>query len=199
MTDGGNSPRREGESLRRYRDRLKEERLELERVEMEERWGRHNAATPQTRQHAAWSQQGAIARMFESGYLSADEFKWAAEIAATAAIIERDVSIAGASWETRVDCNGSSKDKLLEGVWRVRREMAYGWWRQRIGEPKAAVLAMLIGEQEAYSTVALRFRMGKKRARKLLISAIDLWPDAMDWAEAMVDREDIDQAHARLA
>lgn len=191
--------RRDGESLRQYRARLKEERLEAERIAMEERWGRHNAATPQTRDHASRTQQGAIARLFEAGYLSSDELEWAHEIAMTAAIIERDVSIAGASWETRVDCNGSSKDKLLEGVGRVRREMAYSWWRQRISEPKAAILAMLTGQQEAYSTVAARHRMGKKRARKLLISAIDLWPDAMDYAEAVVDREAIDQVHARLA
>jgi hypothetical protein len=194
-----NSPRLEGESLRQYRARLKEERLADERRRVEEYWGTNGNATAQTREHAHRTQQGAIARMFEAGHINGDELEWAAEIAEVADLIMRDVSLASASWETRVDCNGTSKDKLLEGVRRVRLEMAYGWWRDRISEPKTAILAMLTGETEAYSTVAARHRMGKKRARKLLISAIDLWPEAVEWAEKRVDREDIDQAHARLA
>jgi hypothetical protein len=56
-----------------------------------------------------------------------------------------------------------------------------------------------VGDPKSYSTVAVDYRMGKRRARKLLISAIDLWPKALDEAEIEVDDETLAAIHARLA
>ena len=190
--------RRQGESLAMWRARMKEAALAAERTRVEAYWGTSGRATPKTREHAVLAEQSSITRLFDSGILNDDQLRSAVEIARVAEIIERDVSVAAASWESRVDCNGSSKDKLLEGIWRVRFEMAYSWWRARLREPKRAVLDMIVGDPAPFSTVALRYRMGKNRARKLLLDSLDMWPVAVVGAEGAVDKEDVEAAHARL-
>ena len=50
-----------------------------------------------------------------------------------------------------------------------------------------------------FTIVATRDRMHNRRAKKLLIDALDLWPRCLGHACKTADREDLDAAHARLA
>lgn len=187
-----------GENEPHYRARVENLRLAADRARMLDAWDHKREGTPETHDHASRQVQGAIARMFQDGHIDADQLGWAAEIASVAEGIERDVGVRSASLEMKVDCSGSGKNVLVEGIMRVRREIAYGWWRQRIPHPRPAVLDMLIGEQISYSRAARRWRMGKSRARMILIDSIDLWPEAMDHAERTVDDGDLAAAHAGL-
>lgn len=191
--------RRPNESPAMYRARIQSLELAAERARMLDRWDHKKKGTPETHEHAWKSQDGPLSRLCQDGYIDADQLQWACEIAAIAESIQRDVSVKCSSYEMKVDQTGSPNSVLAEGVMRVRREMAYSWWRDRIPHPRRAILDMLIGEMKSYSQIAAQWRMGKRRARKLLISAIDLWPVAMDYAETQVDREDLDRQHARLA
>lgn len=188
--------RRPGESEPMHRSRVADLKLAVARAEMLDRWDHKREGTPETHEHASRTWQAPLSRLLEAGHIDREQHEWACEIAAVAESIERDVAIKGASWEMRVDCSGSGRLNLAEGVMRVRREMAYSWWRERIPHPRRAVLDMLIGEPLPFSAVARRYRMGHRRTKRLLIDAINLWPDAMDHAD--VDREEIDRKHAEI-
>lgn len=168
------------------------------RMDAMARWDHKAQGTWQTHEHAANARQGAIARLYQDGHIDVDQMQWAMEIAHAAESIQRDVDVRGASYEMRVDYSGSGRDALIEGIIRVQMHVAYTWWRSRIPEPRRAVLAMLIGEPISYSTAALRYRMGRKRARRLLIHSIDLWAEAMDHADTIVDKQSLADMHKRL-
>lgn len=191
-------PRKPNESLPMYRSRIRDIRLRAKRARMLDRWSHKREGTPETHEHASRQRQGPLARLCQQGYIDADQLAWAMEIAAVAESIERDVAVKCSSYEMRVDHQGSAKDVLAEGVHWVRMQVAYSWWRDRIPQPRRAVLDMLVGEPASYSTIARTYRMGKKRARKILIAAIDLWPQAVDTAELEVDRDSLNSALARL-
>lgn len=161
-------------------------------------WSHKNEGTSETHAYAARTRQGALARLHLAGSISADELAWACEIAMAAESIERDVEVRVASLETRVDHSGSAKNALVEGIIRVRREVAYTHWRKWIPMPKRAVLDMIVGDPISYTRVAKQYRMRKERAKKLLIDAINLWPAAMDVAEKEVDTATLAAAHAAI-
>lgn len=187
-----------GESDAQYQARIASLRLAVRHVRTLKRWDHKKEGTAQTHENAACTRQGALARLFMAGQLSADQLAWAAEIGAVAESIEADVSIRCPSYEMRVDFSGSGRDSVYESFMRIRREVAYGWWRERIPHPKRAVLDMITGEPISFSAAALRYRMGKARARRLLLDAIDLWPDAMRHAERIVDDGTLAAAHAGI-
>jgi hypothetical protein len=191
-----------GESNAQYQARVDSLRLAVGRHRMLKRWDHKHEGTPETHRHARKSELVAkrtgLTGMFMAGQPTADQLYWAAEIAAVAESIERDVAIRSPSYEMPVDFPGSGHDNIIEGIMRVRREVAYGWWRQRIPEPRRAVLDMLVGEAISFSAAALRYRMGKARARRLLLDAIDLWPDAMRHAEGEVDDASLAAASAGI-
>lgn len=189
---------RPGESAAMYQSRVDQLREADYRARVLNRWDHKNEGTPETHEYASKTRQGALSRLYLAGHISGDQLGWACEIASVAEMIERDVDVRVQSYEMRVDCSGSGRDSLIEVIVRVRREVAYGWWRERLPSPKRAILDMLVGETASYSTTALRYGMGKERARKLLISAIDLWPEAMRYAEAEVDDATLAAAHAGL-
>lgn len=191
--------RRPGESTAMFRSRMREIEQAAHRMRVEDRWDHKNEGTAQTHEHAKKQRQGPLARLYEDGFIDREQLQWACEIAAIAEMIQRDVDIRCASYETRVDNQGSAKNVLVENIWNVRRQIAYTIWRARIPDPKRAVLDMLVGDPKSYSAIAVEYRMGKRRARKLLISAIDIWPNALDEAESSVDEEDVAAVHARLA
>lgn len=162
------------------------------------RWSHKNEGTAETHDHASRTHQGALARLHLAGQISIDELAWAVEIAMVAESIERDVAVRVISYEPRIDCSASAKNSMVEGIARVRREVAYTYWRERIPQPKRAILDMIVGEPKAFSAVAREYRMGKGRARQLLIDAINLWPGAMDRAEKDVDDATLAAAYAGL-
>lgn len=172
--------------------------MAVERAEILDRWAHKNEGTPETLEWANRAEQTSLSRMFMSGAIDVDQLAWAVEIATAAEIYEQDVAVRIVDYQPRIDCSASGKDVLVEGIMRVRREMAYGYWRNRIPNPKRAILDMLVGETVSFSTVAKQYGMHKRKAKRLLISAIDIWPSAMEYAEREADAATIAAAHAGL-
>lgn len=154
--------------------------------------------TPETMAHASRTRQGALARLYEAGGIDAEQLAAAMEIAQVAEQIERDVEVRTASFETRVDNSGAGYDPLIEGIKRVRHHMAYTAWRDGLPHPKRAILDMILGEPIPFSTAARRYRMGKARAKKLLIDALDAWPGYVSAASKEVDAASLAAFYAGL-
>lgn len=165
------------------------------------RWSHKNQGTAATHENAAHTRQGPLARLYMAGGLTIDQLAYAVEIAMVAEMIERDVGPGIMSYEPRIDTGsryGKIKASLVDGIIRVRREVAYTYWRGWLPMPKRAILDMIIGDPIAYSTAALRYGMHKRKAKRLLIRALDLWPDAMEKAEDEVDDASLAAAHAGI-
>lgn len=182
---------------------LKSEETSLEkaRLRIAERWSHKAEGTAQTHEHA--SRRGdPLTRLFISGHIDRDQLTWAEEINEVFEGIERDVAVRVVGYEPRVDRSRSGAMGTvlshLETVRRVRMEVAYSWWRSRLPRPCSAVLEMLVGDQLSFSTVALRHGMHKRRARRLLIDALDLWPEALKRAELVVDEASLTAAQSGL-
>lgn len=165
-------------------------------VALRERWS-HKAGTPQTLEHASRKQQGALARLHLSGAIDADQLAAAAAIAMVAERIGCDVTCRTASLESRVDATRIGDGSFFEALGRVRLEVAYTRWRGQLGTGAAAVLDMIVGDI-GLTIAAKRYRMHNRRARKLLIDALDLWPQAMANARRDVSQADLDRAKAQL-
>ncbi len=169
-----------------------------DRVSAVERYGHKPAGTPETHQRAARRAQGALARLYQSGGISADQLAWAVEIAAVAERIGADVAVRTAQYETGIDRSGRGDAAFYERLHQVRMEMAYTRWRTELGGHAAPVLDMIVGETIGYSVVATRYRMSAKRAKRLLIEALDRWPRIRRGVTDEVDGERLHQAHAAL-
>lgn len=177
---------------------MNERRLRDARERAESDWSHKNEGTAQTHERAARMTQGPLARLYMAGDLTADQLAWAVEIGETAELIERDVAVRVVSYEPRIDCQASGRDVLVEGIHRVRCEWAYSHWRAELPHPTRAVLDMLVGEPVAFSTIAQRYRIHKRKARRLLIAAIDRWPVWMEIAEEEIDAATVAAAHMGL-
>jgi len=172
------------------------------RLTIAERWGHKAEGTVQTHEHA--SRRGdPLTRLFIKGYIDRDQLSAAEEIKTVFDQIERDVAVRVVGYEPRVDRtrSGSLGAALrhIETVRRVRMEVAYSWWRSRLPRPCSAVLEMLVGDQLPFSTVAARHGMHKRRAKRLLIEALDLWPEALERAELVVDEASLAAAQSGLS
>jgi hypothetical protein len=183
---------------RRHPDRACDERGFANEADRVAAWRRHEAhGTAETQLKARRVQQGALARLYMNGHLSADQLAWAQEIRAIAERIGRDVAIGTISLETRVD-NGFAGHRMAgESLGRVRAEVAYSRWRAGLGRPQP-VLAMIV-EDRACRAVARAYRMRDAGARALLLEALDDWPDCCGWARDRVDAEDLVAVERRLA
>lgn len=175
-------------------------RAELRAAELAERYG-HKPGTPET--YAALDavpsnrRQSPIARLYESGAIDDDQYNAAEEIATVAEMIERAVSVRGASLEARVDNSGAAKDKLVEHLVRVRLEVTYSRWRLRLPMPRRMVLDMLLTNQPLTAT-ARSYRMPWRKARKMLIDAIDRWIDIKERVWSTVEAEDVEDVYRKV-
>lgn len=168
------------------------------RVEMLKRWDHKRDGTPETHEHASRTNQGALARLWQSGAIDADQLAAAVEIATVAERIGSDVAVRTASLETRVDTPRYSDGSFHERLSQVRHEMAYTRWRGQVAGPIGAVLDMLVGETIGFSVVATRYRMHHRRAKKLLIDALDLWPQVLREVCKEVDHATLAAAQAGI-
>lgn len=173
-----------------------ERALRLEQMHLVPDWGHKRGGTPETLEKASRVRQGALARLFMSGALSADQLAWAAEIRTVADRIGRDVTIGTMSMETRVDQSRSGSGAFFERLGAVRAEVAYTSWRRSLAAP-APVLSMIV-EDVACSTVAKRFRRDKRTIQRILIDAIDAWPGHYDDARNRVDEATLLAAQAAI-
>ncbi len=156
--------------------------------------------TPQTREHAAHVQQGALARLFMAGHLSIDQLAAGEEIRSVAERIAGDVRIGTVSLETRVDGSRSPNAPFFEKLGQVRAEVAYTRWRAQVALQRggaAPVLAMIV-EDVSCTEAARRFRMRKETARARLTAALDLWGDAIGRACDEVDEASLLAAQAGI-
>jgi len=152
--------------------------------------------TPETAQKARVVQQGALARMFELGHLSAHELAYSQEIRQVAEKLAQDVMVGSFSMETRVDQSRSGTGPFFESLGAVRAEVAYTSWRGAIQEPKL-VLAMIV-EDVSWRTAAARFHLGPARAKKLLLDALGAWPLHYREARETIDEADLLAAQAGI-
>ncbi len=160
-------------------------------------WAHKNEGTPQTHARAAKLRQSAISRMVKLGKLSVDDFANAVEIAEVVEMLESGVAMRTATLE-RVDCSGSGRDALVEGLRRVRAEVAYTLWRDAIPTPKRMILDMICAQNVTYVALAASYGMHWRTARKRLVRALRAWPAAKDAARQSVSRDDLNEIHAQL-
>lgn len=152
--------------------------------------------TVETHAHAAGTRQGALARLYLSGALSADQLAWAGEIAAVHANLTSDARVRTMSCETRVDSSGRAGGAFFESLSQVRREIAYSAWRAAIRQP-ALILAM-VTEDCGLAEAARAGRMRKAGAKQLLCAALDAWPDYWMDACKSVDAASLAAAQAGI-
>ncbi|WP_299112633.1 hypothetical protein [uncultured Bradyrhizobium sp.] len=183
----------------KHPDRAAAERsLRKSRAEMHERWDHKAHGTPETHEHHKHHQDGALAQLYLSGSIDAEQLASAVEIATVAERIGADVTVRTSSVETRVDQTRSGDGTFYEALGAVRREMAYSRWRREVRGPIAAVLDMIVGETVGYTVVANRYGMHNRRAKRLLIDALDLWPQIFGTVCKDVDAATLIAAHAGI-
>lgn len=138
-----------------------------------------------------------MARMHENGQITADQHAAAMEIALVAELIERSVSVRGASLEARVDSSGSGRDVLVERLAIVRLERAYSDWRRFLPMPRRMVIDMVLADRDLFATARV-FRVSWPTARKRLIAALDRWIDIRERTWRNVDERDVLQRYAMI-
>lgn len=184
---------------RRHPKVAREQRaLRKGRAELLDRWKHKNEGTPETHERASKRNQGALVQLYKHGTIDADQLAAAVEIATIVERIGRDVAVKTASLETRVDVTRLGDGSFFERLGQVRREVAYTRWRAEVRGPLGAVLDMIVGEPVGFTIVARRYRMHNRRARQLLIDALDLWPRILGNVCKEVDEKSLNTAHARL-
>lgn len=159
-------------------------------------WDHKLEGTAETHDHAA-RQEGALHRLYRTGAIDAEQLQSAADIAAVAERIAADVTVKTASLETRIDAGQRGDGTFHERLAMVRREMAYTRWRADLPQP-APVLDMLTGEPVGFTIVARRYGMHHRKAKRLLIDALDRWPAVLGETYKLVDHEALNAAHARM-
>lgn len=189
---------REAWAERHPRAAKDERRLRKGRAQMLARWKHKNDGTPETHEQASRCNQGALARLYQSGAIDAEQLAAAFEIATVAERIGADVAVKTASLETRIDMTRLGDGTFYEKLAQVRREIAYTRWRSEVRGPIAPILDMLVGEPIGFTVVAKRYGMHNRRAKQLLIDALDLWPRIIGHVRKLVDDKSLDAAHARI-
>jgi len=155
-----------------------------------------NEGTAQTHAHASRVKQSALSRMVRLGKASADELAAAIEIAEVIEMLEAGVTMRTAQLE-RVDNMGAGRDALVEGLKRVRMEVAYGLWRDSLPVPKRLIIDMVI-DARSYVSLAKTHGLHWRTARKRFLRALQDWPRFVAEARRQVSREDLNAAHAAL-
>lgn len=161
-----------------------------------EDFGHKVNGTPQTHYNAARIVQGAMARLYQSGAIDAVQLAAASEIVAVAERIGADVTVRTVSLETRVDRSPAGDGGFHEKLGWVRREVAYSAWRAALSHPQV-VLAMIVGDTGIAAAARLH-RMSVRRAKALLIAALDDWDGRVMDAVRAVDDATLAAAQAAI-
>ncbi|HEY0131646.1 MAG TPA: hypothetical protein VGB57_09590 [Allosphingosinicella sp.] len=175
-----------------------ERSLRKGRAELLDLWSHKNAGTPETHDHASRCNQGALARLYENGTISGEQLAAGVEIAQVAEKIGADVSVRTASLETRVDVTRMGDGTFYERLGQVRREVAYTRWRGQVEGPIGAVLDMIVGEPVGFTVVAKRYRIHNRKAKRLLLEALDLWSRILGQVAKDIDAATLAAAQAAI-
>lgn len=146
-----------------------------ERVQLRERWSHKAFGTAETHEFALAElrREGAIARLVVTGALDVHQLAAAEEIATAHQAISADVAVRTARYEQR-GSGGGPNAASAERIGAVLREMAYSRWREAIGADGAMLLAIIIDDMGLVEA-ARRWRMSNRRAKAILIRALDGW------------------------
>lgn len=136
-----------------------------------------------------------LSRLRDKGDITEDQYAASLQIAYIAEMLERAASVRCASLEARVDNSGGSHDLLIEKLGAVRMEAAYTAWRQRLPMPRRMVIDMLTSGNLV--ATARRYNTPWRRARKILIAALDVWADECARSRK-VEQRDVDWIYQRL-
>lgn len=146
-----------------------------ERVQLVEAHG-GSQGTPETIAHLAHRNRrpGAIARLYASGAIDADQLAAADKIATTYRAVTADAPLRTASWETRSGGgSGGSDEAMLPLLGSVLGEYALEWWLQSIQQPEA--MLAIIARDLAMTTAAHRYGISVPRTRDLVGAALTKW------------------------
>lgn len=181
----------------RHPERAAEERgLRRDLRDIDEQYGHVTYGTPQTRARAAKVRQGALARLYRTGGITIHQLGAALEIAAA---YERIILSAGipTSWAIeRVDVNPQAGRQSFEAIGAVWSEYAYSRWRRSL--PAAGLVLAIIVEDVGIEAAARRFATGRRRVRRLLTEALDLWSTQYREARESVTEASLAEAHAAI-
>lgn len=146
-----------------------------EAVQLRERWSHKAHGTPETHDKFARAskREGSIARLASTGAIDAHQLAAAHEIAAAHEAIVADVAVRTAKLEPR-GTGGGPLAASAAPIAAVLRERAYTNWRKAIGTNGTMLLAMIIDDMPL-THAARRWRMSNRRARWILVTALDRW------------------------
>lgn len=160
------------------------------------RWSR---GTPETEDKID-RRQAALARLYERGRLSEDQFRAYQEIGSVIEMIKRAVSVKSISVEARVDCARGGWDVLIEGLARVRLEATYTAWRATlpVRSPPRAAIINLIETTQPLAGLAQRYRCDHRRLVKVALDALDRWDDIKGATWRNVDEQEVKAIYSQI-
>jgi hypothetical protein len=194
-----------GERLAHLRWRLDMAAAEKQLRELEDRErAKYLRGTVQTHDKidavAHGQRQGALARMYERGQLTEDQWRAYAEINVVIEMIKRGVDVKSISVEARVDCGKGDRDVLIEGLARVRLEATYTAWRARLPvrkPPRAAIIA-LIETPQPVAALSRTYRVDHRLLTRATVEALDRWDDIKGATWRNVDAEDVEGIYRKI-
>lgn len=146
-----------------------------EHVQLRERWSHKNQGTPETHERAAAEarREGALARLVATGAIDAHQLAAAQEINEAYAAITAEVTVRVARLEPRGSGGGPNAASAAP-IAAVIRERAYQRWRDDVGVHGPMLLAIIVDDM-AITSAARRWRLSNRRARAVLVAALDRW------------------------
>ena len=141
--------------------------------------------------------QSPLARMYDRGEISDDQFQAYREIERISEVIKRGVDVRSASIEARVDNGRGDRDVLVESLALIRLERAFTVWRDKLPMPRQMILDV-IETNRALAATARVYRKDEKTIRKWVKRALDSWADDKAAAWKNIDAEDVRDIYARL-
>ncbi len=146
-----------------------------QQVQLRERWSHRTKATPETLEQAASTanRAGALLRLVRSGAIDAHQLAAAERIAAAYAAITAEVTVRTATWGDRNPGGGRDAAAAVP-IAAVIQQRAYHRWREETGVYAPMVLAIVVDDM-AVTAAARRWRLSDRKARGILIAALDRW------------------------
>ncbi|WP_230630667.1 hypothetical protein [Sphingomonas sp. Leaf37] len=146
-----------------------------EHVQLQERWSHKANGTAETHEHAAVSagREGALLRLVRTGAIDAHQLAAAEKIAEAFAAITAEVTVRTARWGDRNPGGGPNAAEAVP-IAAVIQQRTYQRWREATGVHAPMVLAIVV-DDVAVTAAARRWRLSNRRARSILVTALDRW------------------------
>lgn len=194
---------------RAARDQLRtdgDKSLAADAARRDQQWDHKRHATPATMDAAtaeeacveAVTRHGSLARLYRTGAIDAVQLASAVDIASVAERLGRDVAVKTASLETRIDSGRRGDGTFYEALGAVWREIAFREWSRALGDSARLVLHLVL-DDAGLVAAAKRYRIGHRRATRVLVDALDRWEPFLRDARKAVDEPALARAHARIA